>query len=340
MLQYGAVFLIPAGEIPDVPVLQEPDPLGELLDKIAVVGYEQQHALKFLDGGLHPLPGSDVQVVGGLIQNQQVDFLIHQHTQPQTGLLAAGEVPHRLEHVLPLEQERAQPVPGHLGSAVLFVEHGVVKAPLRVVKVDDLGQIPPFHRGAELDFPLAVLLAQKALDEGGLSGAVVSQKGDALAALHQQIDIGKQRPVAEGLGDVFHFEYHVAGKILLSEAGLHAFLRLGTLRLPDAVHPVLDGHGPAVEGAVVDAPALHSLHGVAQLLELRLLLLVLLHLQIEPGLLFVHVEGIVAGIEFRVSVHDLNHPLGNLVDEVAVVGNGKHRTLEGLDIPFQPLHAV
>ena len=37
-----------------------------------------------------------------------------------------------------------------------------------------------------------------------------------------------------------------------------------------------------------------------------------LHLQVKPRLLFVHVERVVAGVEFRVAVRDLDHPLGNL----------------------------
>ena len=63
-------------------------------------------------------------------------------------------------------------------------------------------------------------------------------------------------------------------------------------------------------------------------------------MQIEPGLLFLHVEGIVAGVELGVALGDLNDPLGDLVDEVPVVGDGKDRPLEGLDIVFQPFHAV
>ena len=39
------------------------------------------------------------------------------------------------------------------------------------------------------------------------------------------------------------------------------------------------------------------------------------------------------------TVRDLDHPLGNLVNEIAVMGNGKHRSPEILDIPFQPFHA-
>ena len=78
-------------------------------------------------------------MVGGLVQNQQIDFFIHQHTQPQPGLLAAGEIAHAFEHILPLEHEGSQPVPGGLGGAVLFIEHGVVEAALRVVEMNDLG---------------------------------------------------------------------------------------------------------------------------------------------------------------------------------------------------------
>ena len=279
-------------------------------------------------------------MVGGLVQNQQIDFFIHQHAQSQTGLLAAGEVANAFEHILPLEQKRAQPVPRCLGCAVLFIEHGVVEAALGVVKVDDLGQVSPFHSGPELDFSAAVLLPQKTLDKGGFSCAVVAQKGDPLPCLHIQVHIGKKCPVAKGLGYILHFEHHVAGKILFSEGGFHGLFRLWLFGFPDAVHPVLNGHGPAVQGSVVDAPALHPLHSEAQLLELGLFLLILLQLQIKPGLLFVHIEGVVTGIEFRVSVADLNHPLGHLVDEIPVVGDGQHRALKGMDILLQPLHTV
>ena len=103
---------------------------------------------------------------------------------------------------------------------------------------------------------------------------------------------------------------------------------------------MLYGHGPAVEGAVVDAPALHPLHGVAQLLEFGLLLLILLQLQVEPGLLFIHVVGIVAGIKLRVALGDFNDPVCHLVNKIPVVGNGEDRALEGIDVLLQPLHAV
>ena len=279
-------------------------------------------------------------MVGRLVEDQQVDFLIHEHAQPQTALLAAGEVSDGFEHILTGEHKLSQTVTGDLRRHVLFIEHGVVKAALGMVKVDDLGQVSPFHRGTELDLAGEILIAQQALDEGGLAGAVVAQQRDALAALHGQINPGEQGAVAEGLGHILGLEDDVAGEILLPEGRLHGPLGLGTLGLLDALHAVLDGHGAAVEGAVVDAPALHALHRVAQLLQLRLLLLIVLHLQVETSLLFIHVEGVVAGIELTVTVHDLDDPLSHLIQEVAVMGNGQDGALEGLDVGFQPLHAV
>ena len=208
-----------------------------------------------------------------------------------------------------------------------------------MVKMDDLGKIPKLHRRAELNLALTVLLAQKALDERGFSRAVVAKEGDSLPALYAQVNVRKQNPVAEGLGNALHFEDNVSRKILFSEGGLHGSLFFWFFRPVNSLHPVLDGHGAAVKGPVVDAPALHPLQGIAQLLQLGLLLLVLLHLQIEPSLLFVHVEGIVAGIELRMAVGNLNDPVCHLIDKIPIVGDGQHRSFEGVDILLQPFHA-
>ena len=80
-------------------------------------------------------------MVGGLVQDEQVDPAVHEHTQAQPGLLPAGQGGHHLEHVLPPELERGQPVPRLLGGAVLSVQHGVHQIAVGPVKVDDLGQV-------------------------------------------------------------------------------------------------------------------------------------------------------------------------------------------------------
>ena len=120
---------------------------------------EEEGPLVGLHRLLDPLPAGDVQVVGGLVQHQKVDLIIHQHAQPQPALLAAGEDRHALEHVLPPEVEGPQPVPGRLGGhAPLGVEHGIHQVPPGIVEVDDLGQIGAAHRGTVLHPALVGLL--------------------------------------------------------------------------------------------------------------------------------------------------------------------------------------
>ena len=240
--------------------------------------HEQQNALKFLNCSLDPLSGCNIQVVGRLVQNQKINFFIHQHAQPQTGLLATGEVSYCFEHIFALEQKRAQTVTGGLRSAVLLIEHRIVQTPLWMVKMNDLGQVSPFYSRTKLDLSLAILFTQQAFDKCGLACSVISQQGDPLTAFNIQFYIGKQRAIPEGFGNIFHFEHHISGKIFYSEGGLHDFFRFGTFCLFDPLHSVLDRHSPAVEGAVIDTPALHPFNGIAQLLQFCLLLLILLQL--------------------------------------------------------------
>ena len=37
---------------------------------------------------------------------------------------------------------------------------------------------------------------------------------------------------------------------------------------------------------------------------------------------------------------DLNDPVGNLIDEIAVMRDGQNRALEGVDVLLQPLHTI
>lgn len=102
-------------------------------------------------------------MVRRLVKDEQVDLLVHQHAQTQPALLAAGEGADRLEHVLALKQIRAQPVARGLHGAVLLIEHRVEERPLGVGKVDDLRQVGPLDRGAELHAARTGLLAEQEL---------------------------------------------------------------------------------------------------------------------------------------------------------------------------------
>ena len=130
-------------------------------------------------------------------------------------------------------------------------------------------------------------------------------------------------------------------ELLFAEAGAERLLLGRPLRLLDALHAVLDGHGAAVEHAVVDARALHALDGEAELLELGLLLLILPELMVEALLLLVEVEAVVAAVELGLARGYFNDALHDLIEG----NNGQCeivRTvpLEVTDVVLQPLHAA
>ena len=205
----------------------------------------------------------------------------------------------------------------------------------------DLGQIGGFHRGTEAD-PAAVggLFGEQAAQKRCFTRAVVAQDGNALSSFDVQLHPVKEGAAIVGFGQILHRKDHVAKELLFSEAGLHSFFGLGPFGLADPLHAVLHSHGPAVEHPVVDAPALHPLDGIAQLLDLGLLLLVLLELQIEAGLLFLQIEGIVAVVMLGLAIGDLDDPVNHAVEEIAVMRDGQRGALELPDIALKPLDAA
>ena len=279
-------------------------------------------------------------MVGGLVQDQEVDFLVHEHAQPQTAELAAGQDRHAFEHVLPLELVGSQAVAGGLGCYIaLFVQHRVQKGTLRVVEVNDLGQIRRPDGGTHADDAAAYRLGPgDHVQQGGFAGAVFAEKGDALAALHPQVHIGKESAVTEGLGHALQLKHLVAAKLPAGEASVH-LLGLGGLgHGAHALDALFHGKGPLVQGVVAHkGPQVHLLRRLFQLLDLGLLLEVLLHALLVAALLFNGIKAVVAAVKLRLAVQDLDDAGDGAVQEIAVVGDGDHGAPEGADILLQPL---
>ena len=281
-------------------------------------------------------------MVGGLVQNEQVDPAVHEHTKAQPGLLPAGQGGHLLEHVLPPELEGGQAVPRLLGGAVLGVEHGVHQVAVRPVKADDLGQVAGADGGPQVDGAgVRHLLPHDELDEGGFAGAVVPQQGDALPARHLQVNVLEQGARPKGLFQLGDHQGLVPVELPLAEAGGQPALLCGLVGGAHALDAPLHVDGPFVLLVVAfKCPQAHLLRRGLQLGDLGLLLLVLLEPLLIPALLFLHIEGVVAGVELRLSVLDFRHPFDHFVQKPAVVGDGQHRALEPLQIALQPLGGV
>ena len=311
----GQIFLVTALEIGDVLILDGPHPPGKAVDKVAVMGDQQQTALKAVDGPFHPLPAGNVQVVGGLVQNEEVDLLVHEHTKAQTALFPAGEGGDGLEHVFAPELEGRQTVPGLLGGAVTAVEHGVHQIALRVIEDHLLGEVPHLHRGAEADQPGGGrFFAQQNFQEGGFARAVVPQKGDALSAGDHQVHVPEEGAFPKGLGEGYGGEDLVAVELPFSKGGGHGLALGGLVGGSQLFHALFHGEGPLVKLVVAHkGPEVELVHRRLELFQLGLLLFIALELFVKAALFLHHIEGVVPGVEIGLALlqlHDaLDHPV-------------------------------
>ena len=71
--------------------VEVPDGGGDLVDEVEVVGDEQDGALGFLQGEVEGVAGFEVEVVGGLVEYEDVGLLQHELAEEEAGGLAAGE---------------------------------------------------------------------------------------------------------------------------------------------------------------------------------------------------------------------------------------------------------
>ena len=83
-------------------------PLGHRVDEVTVVGDEQDGPLVGGQGGFQPGHRVGVEVVGGLVQHQDIGLVQHQASQSGAHLPATGELPHRSFHGLVGETEPGQ----------------------------------------------------------------------------------------------------------------------------------------------------------------------------------------------------------------------------------------
>ena len=167
-----------------VPAVHQEQGVAGHPQQVAVVGDQDQGPLVALQGLRQGLTHVQVQVIGGLVQQQQVGAPADQQGQGQPRLLAPGQRRHRLHGAIPDEGEAPQVVAqfllGGVGLQALEVaQRAVVRAQLVHLV---LGEVA----GAQVLGPLAPPGEQRQgpgqdLDEGGLARPVRAQEPDAVA---------------------------------------------------------------------------------------------------------------------------------------------------------------
>src|SRR5215207_3498357 len=280
----------------------------------------------------------DVEVVGGLVEQQQVAALLEGQGEVEPVPLATGQHASRLLLVGALEPERGDVGPrGHLDVADLDVVEAVGDdVPQRLLRVDAaavLLDIRQLDRLADLDLAVVgLLLADQHLEQRGLARTVGADDADARQREREVVD---QDPVTEALGEALRLDDDAA------QARARRDLDLLEVELAELLG--LRGHllVPGQTGLALRLPRLGAGADPLQLVLQALLALgVLGALALEAGGLGLEVGGVVALVGVVPAAVELEDPLGDIVEEVPVVGDGDDGAGVLLEVLLEPGHAL
>ena len=313
--------------------------IHQSVQKLAVVADENHGAVERLNGFFEHVLRAHVEVVGWLVENQEIDGLEQKFYHGQSAALAATQhldllvggfaAKHKsTEDVANLQADIAR------GHAVNGVEDGeILVQQLCLV----LGIVAYLYVVAELQAAAVVDFLHDALDEGGLACAVLAHEGHFLAALDGEVYIVKHTMRAVVLAQVFANDGIVArtrtgrklqverGGVYLVHFDGHHFLQL----LDAALH--LHGLGGFV------AEAFDEVANVGHLLLLVLvgpqLLLATLGAQAHK---FVVLHLVVRNLP----TGNFEGAVGHVVDKGAVVADQHHTATAARQELFEPADAL
>ena len=164
---------------------------GEAVDEVAVVGDEEDGAGEVADGVEEDVFGAEIEVVGGLVEEEEVRGRDEHLGHGVAVALAAGEDAEFFEDVVAGEHEAAEEGAefddGNFGGGSAdVVEHdGVGVEDFVLVLREEVGEdVVAFADGAG---GRGFLLAHEA-DESGFACAVGAYEGDAVSALDGEVD--------------------------------------------------------------------------------------------------------------------------------------------------------
>ena len=300
------------------------------------MGDQQQRAGVGHEGLGEVFAGVDVQMVGGLVQKQQVGPFQHDLRKAQAGQLATGKRLAGLEHRLAPEAQLCQMAAhlqlGHAG--VLVPDH--IDDPALPQTVLLLGKDAGPCAGAQPHHAAGgAALAVQHLHQGGLARAVGACDHQPLAAAHRVGKGFQQGALPYFDGQVLEQHqlvprFYVIFKPELELVGL-VLWRFGDLQLFQLLAAALGhfGGGGAHKVAV---------HVVLQLFGQCHICIVLLLAQGIGGFLLGQVGREVALVGGHGLEGDLPDLRTHVIEEVAVVADHQHRTGIAFEVVFQPFH--
>ena len=151
------VFSVGAFEVDDAEggwaALEVPDAGGDLVDEVEVVGDEEDGALVLLQGEVEGVAGFEVEVVGGLVEDEDVGLLQHELAEEQACRFAAGERVGALHALLAAEEHAAEDAANvFLGGVLVELIEPVVDGHAHLDGAGEvLGEVADLRRVSPLD---------------------------------------------------------------------------------------------------------------------------------------------------------------------------------------------
>ena len=334
--------LLPAPfEKVQVAVFHHPDVRGQRLNQIPVVADQQQRPGEPLQHLLKDLLRGDIQVVGRLVEHQEIGVLHGQPRQRHPAALPPAQLADRLEHIVALEQETPQQgATLHRRHLRLHLEQRVQHPHLRVQIIVRLRQVPDLHAGA---YPHPACqrfqLAQDRPHQRGLARAVGTDHRDPHTAprLHLgQLQNRLSRRVSNG--QLPQLEDDIPAPLDRVQAHPDV-LRL--LRFVDRLvaHEARQPRAPSL-GLASPLPGDVPLDEVLGLGDVLLLLRPLPEPLLIAHFALVHVRAVVAPIDLQRLERHIPGAVGHRVQEIAIVRHRHQAALKPLQPVLQPFYRL
>ena len=223
-------------DVPAPVALRHHDGRHGAVEEIAVVRHQQHRAGIVVDHLFQQIERFEIEIVGRLVEHQQVRRFGQRARQREPAALAAGQRRDRRSGLLRREQEIL-----HVADDVarLPADEHRVAAPAgqrvahRRIRIERLAAlVERRHLQVDAERDLALVrreLAGQHLQQRRLAGAVRSDQPDAVAALDADREVAHDRRVAEALRDALRLGHQLAGQLRLAHRDLHVALRAAVL---------------------------------------------------------------------------------------------------------------
>src|SRR4051812_36778720 len=313
---------------------------GEAVEEEAVVADHHRAAGEILERVLEGAQGLDVEVVGRLVEQEDVAALLEHLGHVDPVALAAGELADLLLLVLALEVEGAD-IGAGADLVLAEAEHVAAARDLLpdvlagVEVVAGLVDIAQANRLADPDRAgIGLLLAADELEQRRLAGAIGADDSDDPSRWEAEGQVVEQQFVAIGLGEAVGLDHGAAEALGDLDEDLRLAGRAVLLRLDQFVERLDAGLGLGLArlGRAADPFEL--------LLDRLLLALLLALFLLQPLGFLLQVSGIIGFVDVVAAAIELEHPVHDMVEEVAVVGDEDDVARIVDEMLLEPLHAL